>query len=126
MAGMVTYSGSADLSAGALSLVTNVAATGRVYPAGFTGSVANRRRVDRVTLHASTAISQVVTVKVKSAAGSNYDTVLDTATLSSATDYDWEPSDALILGPGDDLQLTCANSGTPSAIVYGAIVCEES
>lgn len=123
--GMVIYSGSQSLASGALALRTTVAATGRVYPAGVTGTVANYRRVDRVTLKAGSAISQVVQVILRSAKGASYDTVIDTATLSSATDYDFEPTDVLVLSPGDDLELACANSGTPSVTVYGTIVCEE-
>jgi hypothetical protein len=123
MGGLVTYSGSSDLASAALSLTTNVAATGRVA-SGFTSAVAERRKLDHVTLHASVAISETVTLTLNSRQGSAYDIVLDTSALGAESDYQYVPLSPVYLGPGDNLTLACTNANT-TGTVSAAIVCEE-
>lgn len=123
MGGLITYSGSADLTSAALSLTTNVAATGRVA-SGFTMAVAERRKLDHVTLEASEAITETVTLTLNSHLGSAYDVVLDTGVLTAEQAYQYVPLTPIYLGPGDNLTLACTDTNT-TGTVYGAIVCEE-
>lgn len=124
MAGaFVQYSGSQALASAALSLTTNVAATGRAA-AGFVSTVANFRRVDHVTLKADSAITETVTLTLNSAKGSAYDTLLDSDSLSARQDYEFTPLNDLYLGPGDNLTLSCTNNNT-TGTVSAVIVCEE-
>lgn len=124
MGGLVTYSGSQLLTGGtALTLVTNVAATGRVV-SGFTSAVAERRKLDHVTLEASEAITETVTLTLNSRKGSTYDIPLDASSMAAETMYQYVPLSPVYLGPGDNLTLTCTAAGT-TGTVYAAIVCEE-
>lgn len=107
---------SQDLSAGAL---THSVVIGTATP-----NVEGSYRVSRVALKAGSNISQVINVNVIPAAGSNYTVLQDTATLSSAQNYSFLPDGDIILRRGDTIQLTCANSGTPSITVYSMIELE--
>lgn len=75
-----------------------------------------------VMLHAVTAISQTVTVTLNSVFGlTTYTYLLDTATLSSATNYVFRPNPGIPLRRGDTIVVACTNSGTPSIVVYSEI-----
>lgn len=121
--GLVTYSGSQNLQAGALALRTTITATGRA--ANFVPAVANRRKLDHVTLHAASTITETVTLTYRSRLGASYDVVLDTEELVGAQDYQYVPLSPIYLGPGDDLELGCSNDTAVNVVVYGEIVCEE-
>lgn len=125
MGAIKKYSGSANLGVNSLTLTTNLAALGRTYSDNIgAGAVANRRRVLAVTLHFSGPTSEVVVIKLASSKGSNYNTVFIDRGLTAETDYAWIPPQELVLGPGDNLIVTCTNSGGAN-IVYAEIVTEE-
>ena len=125
MGALVTYSGSQLLSAAAFSLTTNVAATGRVA-SRFISAVAERRKLDHVTLKASGAITETVSLTLNSAKGSTYDILLDSsAYVAETAAYQYVPLSPIYLGPGDNLTLSCTFANTPNVTVRGAIVCEE-
>ena len=126
MGGLVTYSGSQLLSAAAFSLTTNVAATGRTASTGITLAVAERRKLDHVTLKASGNITETVSLTLNSAKGSAYDILLDSnAYVAETAAYQYVPLSPIYLGPGDNLTLSCTFANTPAVTVSGAIVCEE-
>jgi len=79
---------SQDLSAAALSYTTS---TGR------------KRKVEMVTLKASQAISETVTITLDSAKGANYDSVLVEVALVAETDFVWRPHGEMNLQSGDEL-----------------------
>lgn len=121
MGGLVAYSGTADLTSAALSLTTNVAAIGR-SASGFTSQVAERRKLDHVTLHASVAISETVTLSLTRRDGTV--DVIDTTALSAEQDYMYVPLSPIYLGPGDNFTLACTFANTTGS-VSAVIVCEE-
>lgn len=89
-----------------------------------TPNVEGHYRPARIALRAASSISQVVNVNIIPVEGANYTILLDTATLSSATNYSYLPTGNIILRRGDTIQLTCANSGDPSVTVYSTIELE--
>ena len=75
-----------------------------------------------VMIHSSIAISQVVTVSHVGVEGANYTFVLDTTTLSGATNYVFRPSGvAPVFKRGDTIRVACANATSPAATVYSKI-----
>lgn len=125
MGARVTYSGTQVLSAGALSLVTNVAARGLLANAGVTPTVANVRRLIIATLKAAADITQTVTLTLNSAKGAAFDVVLNEQNLNPDTSYLYLPDGDLVLGPGDNLTLTCTATGSPAITVSAQILLEE-
>lgn len=89
-----------------------------------TPNVEGSYKLARVGLKAASAISQTVSVNIIPAAGSNYTILLDTSTLSSATNYSYIPAGDVVLRRGDMIQVTCTNSGTPAITVYNTITLE--
>lgn len=85
---------------------------------------AQKHKVKAVILHASAAITQTVTVMVDSKTGATYDTVLDKQALVANTDYVWIPDGDLLLDSGDELLVTCTNTGTPAITVYAEVLAE--
>ncbi len=71
------------------------------------------------------AVSQVVTVTFDSGTSSNYDAVITTTTLSSATSYSYVPSSDLLIPKSSNVILTCANSGTPAVTAYATLILED-
>lgn len=94
---------SQNLASGALSYTT-------AFPAGRTF------KVDEVTLKASTGITETVTITRDSATGSNYDVVLVSETLSSATSFVFRPSGECTFFKGDQLKIQCTNNGTTGTV----------
>lgn len=115
-------------------LVASTAFAGRYFYDNFSQALASGAlsttktysydtRVRQVMVHASTAISETITVTFDSADGSNYDTLLASTTLSSATDYVFRPAGILILRKGDGIKVTCTNNGG-TGTVYGTVQVE--
>lgn len=101
----------ADLSAGALTHEVEIGVD--------TPNVEADVELLAVMLKASSSISQVVTVShVGKEHATNYTFTLDTATLSSATQYIFRPAVPPVFKRGDKIRFTCANSGTPSIDVF--------
>lgn len=98
-----------DLNTGVLSYTTDFAAETRVTQILFT---------------ASGAITQTVEFTFDSVTNATYDTVLASEDLVSGTDYVYIPDEDLILASGDEILITCTNSGTPSINVYVTVMGE--
>lgn len=75
-------------------------------------------RLMHVTLHLSAApvTAGNLTVTLNGEGGSNYDTLLKTASMVGVTDWTWQPDTDLILLGGDAVDVAYAN---PDARVYG-------
>ncbi|NIL98655.1 MAG: hypothetical protein GTO62_16415, partial [Planctomycetales bacterium] len=70
------------------------------------------------------AITQTVKVTLDSKTGTNYDTILASAALVGNTDFAWVPDGELLLDSGDELLVTCTNTGTPAITVYAEVLAE--
>ena len=90
----------------------------------YTSNFAAKMRIKSILIHFSGAVSQTVTLKLDSGAGSNYDTILEIDSFIAKSDYDWEPDSELILGATDEILVTCTNAGTPAITAYLTIVGE--
>jgi len=90
----------------------------------FTTSIGKDFRLLSVEVHASVAISETIKVVRDSGAGANYDTELASKAMSSEQDYVFRPSDNCVFLRGDEVKVTCTNSGG-TGIVYVAIYVEE-
>jgi hypothetical protein len=88
----------------------------------YTTSFGTNFQIQQVLFHFSGANSLTITSKFTSRDGSNYSTVLDTTTLSSATNYVWRPSGGCVFMDGDELNLACT-SGT-AVTIYVTIIAE--
>ena len=76
----------------------------------YTTSIARQFKLEEVTLHASQAISETVTITRDSASGANYDTVLAKRTLLSESDFVFRPSGECNFLSGDNLKVQCTNA----------------
>jgi hypothetical protein len=76
-----------------------------------------------VMIHFGTAVTQTVTVShVGVESSTNYLFVLDTSSLSGATNYIFRPSGvAPVFKRGDTIRVACTNSGTPAITAYSKI-----
>ncbi|HDH44689.1 MAG TPA: hypothetical protein ENG66_04795 [Thermococcus sp.] len=100
---------SQDLSASALSTTTSF----------------NRRfRLLWVHLKASTGLNETVTVTFKSKNGSNYDVPLESKDLGGADSYTYIASRNEVFETGDEVQVTCTNSGG-TGIVYVEVLVQD-
>lgn len=93
-------------------------------PLAYTTSFGRRTRLDYITLRASVAISETITLTLKSVDGSNYDTVLNKSTLDSEQDYVYRPDGGLDLQAGDEIEIQCTNANG-TGIVYVKIKAKE-
>lgn len=81
-------------------------------------------RLALITLSSSLGITETVTVTIDAADGATYDSVLDSATLSSESDYVYDKEN-IILNDGDAIVLACTNANT-TGVVYGKILLIET
>ena len=88
---------------------------------GAARSVEQSVELLEVTLKFSSAVTQTLTITRQSVAGANWAPVILTASLSSATSYQYKPSPADPLIRGDILTVACTNSGSPAVTVYSEI-----
>lgn len=105
---IVRKESSKALNTGALAYTTNFAA---------------KTKVKAIMFHAASAITQTVAFSLDSKTGSTYDTVLASEDLVAAQSYTYFPGD-LVLESGDELLISCTNSGTPAITVYVTVIGE--
>lgn len=106
---IVKKTGSQDLSAAVLALTT---------------SFARPWRLKEVNIHFSAAVTETVTVTRDEFTGANYDTVLKTEALTSATDFTWRPEGGVLLKRGDEIKVGCTNA-TATQTAYVTIIGQE-
>lgn len=75
-------------------------------------------RLNQVLINASVNITETITVTLKSNFGTNYDVILDKATLESEGDYAYIPDRRPFIAEGDSLLIECTNANTTGTI-YG-------
>ncbi len=97
-----------DLSSGALSQTTSEAADFKLIG---------------IQIHASTSITETVTISIDNAAGANYDTVIASKAFTAETDWFYQPDVELIIKSGNEITLACTNANT-TGIVYATIMVE--
>ena len=92
-------------------------------PLAYTTTHEGASRVLQVLLHASTAITETVTLTFNSGDGANYDTVISTSDLVAATDYVFRPEGDCVLGTTDTLSLACTDAND-TGTVYVTVLLE--
>jgi len=92
---------SQDLSAAALSYATDY---GRAF------------HLESIRIHASTGITETITITLDSAKGANYDHVLATIELSSEQDFIYVPDDDANYQAGDEIKIQCTNANTTGTV----------
>ncbi len=103
---LVRKESSQALGTGALAYTTNFAA---------------KTKVKAIMFHAASAITQTVTFTLDSKTNATYDTVLASEDLVAESNYTYFPGD-LVLESGDELLISCTNSGTPAITVYVTVL----
>ena len=85
-----------------------------------------KRRPLFVTVHYSATVTQNVTVKLLSALGAAWNTLLNTIVLTANQDGLWvPPHDRLMLAPGDQIQVVAPAGGggvTSAVAIYDEIL----
>lgn len=95
-----------DLSTGALS---------------YTTSIDSRRfKLEEVTIHFSTAITETVKVYRDSLTGANYDPLLASRAMLSETDFVFRPTGECNFYNGDQVKVTCTNANL-TGVAYGEL-----
>lgn len=109
------FKSSQDLSAAAMAFDI-------VIGSGNSRAVENDVELLEVMLHFSSAVSQTVTIShLDGADSTNYQFVLDTTGLSSATNYVYRPTNPPKFKRGDTLRVAVGNSGNPSIVAYAKV-----
>ncbi len=123
-----SYLATAKLGTGTASRVFMRTESSQVLSAGalsVTSSSSNKRwKLIEVLLHASTNITETVTVTFNSITGSNYDTTLGSASLSAKDNFQFHPDSEIVGLAGDEITVTCTNANA-TGTVYTTIVLEE-
>lgn len=89
----------------------------------FTTTFNRPVRITQVLFTASASVTQTLKTTFNSAQGAVYDTVLDSVSLSSATDDAYIPnSRGILLAIGDEITVTCTNTGSPAVTVYVTVM----
>ena len=84
-------------------------------------TVPHRAKLDEILIHASTGISETITVTHDAYhEGSNYDTVLKTTTLTSEQDFVFRPTGVCVFEKNDILKIQCTNANA-TGTVYGKL-----
>jgi hypothetical protein len=86
----------------------------------YTTDYGRRGRLEQITIKATVAITEIITVTLDSAKGSAYDVVLDSRELSGEQSYVFRPQGDLHLQEGDEIKIQCTNAngtGTVSGVI---------
>lgn len=122
------YLATAKLGTGTASRVFMRTESSQALSAGTlskTTSSSNKRwKLVEVLLHASTNISETVTITFDSITGSNYDTTIYRAPLVSEDNVQYHPDSEIIGLAGDEITVTCTNANALGT-VYLTIILEE-
>lgn len=79
-----------------------------------------------VFVHFSTGVTETVSVNLDSGDGTNYDTVIDSSSLSSGTDYTYTPNGGLWVSGTDQLSIDCTNANTTGVAYATAVIATEA
>lgn len=92
---------SQDLSEGALS---------------YTTSIARKFKLEKILIHFSVAVSEIVTITLDAKGGATYDTVMAKRTLVNEQDFVYRPQGEDNFQNGDEIKIECT-AGTGIAYV---------
>lgn len=93
-------------------------------PLAYTTNFAADTRISHVLLHASTNITETITIYFNSLTGANYDTLLiPSQSLLNEANLCWIPDDEFMLLAGDEISITCTNNNL-TGTVYVTVVGE--
>jgi hypothetical protein len=90
----------------------------------YTTDYGRRFKLESVSLHASVAITETVTVTLDSAHGANYDVVLAKIDLDAEQDWVFRPQGELNLQVGDEIKIQCTAANV-TGTVYATIKSSE-
>lgn len=90
----------------------------------YTTDYGRRFKLESVSIHASVAITETITITLDSAHGANYDEVLAVVDLVGEQDYVFRPQGELNLQVGDEIKVQCTNANT-TGTVYGTVKASE-
>jgi len=82
----------------------------------YTTDYGRRFKLESVSVHASVAITETITITLDSANGSNYDEVLSTVDLVAEQDFVFRPQGELNLQVGDEIKIQCTNANTTGTV----------
>lgn len=89
----------------------------------YTTAFGQNHQLFEINIHFGAAVTETVTITFSSRDGSNYNTVLQSTSLTSATDFVFRPSGHLILMDGDEVIVACTHA-TATATAYVTIIAE--
>ena len=89
----------------------------------YTTDFSEKTRIKQILFHAASAITQTVTFTIDSKTGATYDVVIAAEDLVAEQDYAYTGSE-LILEDGDEIIISCTNTGTPAITVTVCILGE--
>ncbi|MBV6341032.1 hypothetical protein [Candidatus Magnetobacterium casense] len=105
-----------------VSEYTTVALTAAA--ADYTTSVSDDWKMEWVTVKASEAITETVTIKIVSDYSTTHNTTIASQALVAETDFYYHPDGGLVLQDGDEIEVTVTNNNTTGS-VYVAIQGQE-
>ena len=90
----------------------------------YTTSFGRKFKLEQITIHASVAITETITVTFISASGANYNVVLTSRDLVGEQDFIFRPQGECNFQAGDEVKVQCTNANT-TGIVYATIKTSE-
>jgi hypothetical protein len=76
----------------------------------YTTSISSDFQLEEILFHFSTAVTETITITLDSKNGANYDTVLRTINVNSATDAVYRPDPKVNYTYGDNIKVACTNA----------------
>ena len=90
----------------------------------YTTSINRKVKIEQVTLQASEAITETITITLDSVNGANYDVILRKRSLSAEQSFVYRPEGELNLQKGDKLKIECTDANS-TGTVYGILKTSE-
>lgn len=79
-------------------------------PLSYTTNYARKFKLEQIMVHFSQPVTETITITLISANGANYNTVLQSASLASETDFVYRPQGEANYQAGDEIKVECTNS----------------
>jgi hypothetical protein len=90
----------------------------------YTTTVTQPFQLEAILFHFSVAVTEKITITLDSVNGANYDTVLRTINVNSATDAVYIPDSKINFYAGDKIKIACTNANA-TGTVYATIKMSE-
>ena len=82
----------------------------------YTTTFSQAFKLGIITFHASTNLTETITITLDSFKGAIYDTVLRVKDLNGESDHTYVPDEYTLLHPGDKLKIECTNANNTGVI----------